>query len=125
MGASESQLATSSLFQQFCHFQSDIDHGPARPPDLRLSAAFLHCLQTLLKSFSYYMKKIPGIFSKSDIMLNILLGLRLGIAKEINACVWEAEVYIGCAIDLYSEEDWEEEVGFQTMLSLLYSNFLS
>ena len=125
MGASESHLAKSSILKHLCHFKLEIDHGPARPPDLCLSSVFLHRLQTMLKSFSYYMKKNPGIFSKSDIMLNILLGLRLGIAIETNACAGEVEVYIGCAIDLYSEEDWQEEVCSQTIFPLLCNNFLS
>jgi len=107
MGASN--LFTSSHLQELFHLRFDFKHGLDRLPEDELSFIFLHRFQTILKSFSYYMKQNPLQFSKSDIMLNVLLGLRLAIALEINFCAWEAEVHIGCAIDLYSEDDWNEE----------------
>ena len=109
MGASN--LFTSSHLQELFHLKFDFKLGLDRSPKGELSFIFSHQLQTFLKSFSYYMQQNPLHFSKSDIMLNVLLGLRLAIALEINFCAWEAEVHIGCAIDLYSEDDWKEEVG--------------
>ena len=113
MGVGEERLYISNIGQDLYHFKRDFDHGPLRPLDQGLSTLFLHRLQTLLKLFSSYLMKNPQLFSNLDIMLNVLLGLRVGIALEVSACIWECEVYIGCAIDLYSDEDWGEEVGYQ------------
>ena len=123
MGASEINLPASSAVKSLLSLKSDVKHGPARTADESLSLVFLHRLQTFFKCFSCYVKKYPAHFLTSDVMVMVLLGFRLSIALEVNACAWEFEVLIGCAIDLYSEEEWEVEVGINKF-SLVCRNTL-
>lgn len=112
MGGSDSETSFTRLLEDLLPTEEPVEPNRSdRPMALDLSFIFVHRLQILLKSYIYFLKQYPERLSKAEIMASVMIALRLSIAQEVNPCSWEFEVLIGCAIDLYSDDDWEPEVG--------------
>ena len=114
MGASENEVFRADTLKDLLPPQKESDmkyfERNSRDTEKDLSRIFLHQLQTLLKAFVGFVKCHPKGFNKNDAMFTGLLAFRLGISMEVIMCSWEVQVLVGCLIEVYSEEDWHEEV---------------
>ncbi|XP_065071838.1 SMC5-SMC6 complex localization factor protein 2-like [Rhopilema esculentum] len=111
MGASPIHLVESKI-AEIAAPSPDLDFTPGnlRTFEEPLNFLFTFRLQTLLKAYCCYIEQHSGLFSKTDKLLNTLVALRLGIALETSVCSWEIEVFLGCSINLYNEEEWKNEM---------------
>ena len=114
MGASEKDVFRVDTLKDLLPPQKESDmkyfERKSRDTDKDLSRIFLHQVQTLVKAFVGFVKCHPESFNKTDAMFTVLLAFRLGISMEVIMCSWEVQVLVGCVIEVYSEEDWHEEV---------------